>query len=244
MVSSMNQEKIGKLIATLRKEKGLTQGELGAKVGVGDRAVSKWERGITCPDISIINELSNVLGITADELLSGQLHDREENNTTNTKLKFNKKALLLIPLIILSIGIAIFIINHNKGEVYYLKSINSNYSVEGQALFKNNKMYVTINEIVFKDKKTAEIMIQSYEYNVRSNNEFLYRYGFVDEHNMLDSIMTIEEFSNLTKISFESELNILPKEIIDSGLTIRFSFRDINENVFDQEIKISLNLTK
>ena len=57
----MDNKKIGNLIASLRKSKGLTQQDLGDLVGVGFRAVSKWERGITMPDISIINELSKIL---------------------------------------------------------------------------------------------------------------------------------------------------------------------------------------
>ena len=65
----MDNKRIGKLISELRKKKGLTQQELGDKVGVGFRAVSKWENGVTLPDISIISELSKVLGINVDQLL-------------------------------------------------------------------------------------------------------------------------------------------------------------------------------
>ena len=242
MISSMNQEKIGKLIANLRKQKGLTQGELGAKVGVGDRAVSKWERGITCPDISIINELSSILGITSDELLKGELNNKELID--NSKPKFNKKILLLIPIFIFAIGIALFIINRNKGEVYLLKSADSNYSIEGKALFKNNKIYVVIDEIVFKDKYLAKTEIQSYEYNVRSNNEFLYRYGYVDEHNMLESSMTIEEFTKTTNLTFENDINIPLKDIVANGLVLKFTFKNIDDYIFNQEIKISVNKDK
>jgi len=65
----MDNKKIGNLISELRKKKGLTQQELGDKVGVGFRAVSKWERGITLPDISIMSDLSDTLGINVDYLL-------------------------------------------------------------------------------------------------------------------------------------------------------------------------------
>lgn len=65
----MDNKRIGKLISELRKKKRLTQQELGDKVGVGFRAVSKWENGVTLPDISIIFELSKVLGINVDQLL-------------------------------------------------------------------------------------------------------------------------------------------------------------------------------
>ena len=65
----MDQVKIGKLIARLRKNKNLTQQALGDIMGVGHQAVSKWERGNCLPDISIINKLCEVLDITSDELL-------------------------------------------------------------------------------------------------------------------------------------------------------------------------------
>lgn len=68
----MNQEKIGKFIADCRKEKGLTQLQLAEKLNITNRAVSKWETGKSCPDVSLMLELCNVLGITVNELLSGE----------------------------------------------------------------------------------------------------------------------------------------------------------------------------
>ena len=58
----MDTEKMGALIAKMRKEKGLTQKELADQLHVTDRAVSKWERGICCPDISLLEDLANILG--------------------------------------------------------------------------------------------------------------------------------------------------------------------------------------
>lgn len=68
----MNQDKIGKFIAKLRNEKRMTQQELANKIGVTDRAVSKWENGRGMPDLSLIKPLCDELGITINELLSGE----------------------------------------------------------------------------------------------------------------------------------------------------------------------------
>lgn len=68
----MNQEKIGKFIVVCRKEKGLTQLQLAEKLNITNRAVSKWETGKSCPDVSLMLELCNILGITVNELLSGE----------------------------------------------------------------------------------------------------------------------------------------------------------------------------
>lgn len=62
----------GALIAQMRHERGLTQRQLGEMIGVGDRAVSKWERGAGCPDISLIGPIAGALGITTDDLIAGQ----------------------------------------------------------------------------------------------------------------------------------------------------------------------------
>ncbi len=63
------QQSMGKRIMQLRKEKGLTQEQLAEKVGVSAQAVSKWENDVSCPDISILPKLCEVLGVTTDELL-------------------------------------------------------------------------------------------------------------------------------------------------------------------------------
>ena len=63
---------IGKRIAALRKEKGLTQEELAQHMGVSGQAVSKWENDQTCPDISALPRLGRLLGVPVDELLEGK----------------------------------------------------------------------------------------------------------------------------------------------------------------------------
>ena len=63
---------IGKRIALLRKEKGLTQEELATHMGVTPQAVSKWENDQTCPDISALPRLARLLGVSVDKLLEGK----------------------------------------------------------------------------------------------------------------------------------------------------------------------------
>ncbi len=110
----MNQEKIGKFIAKIRKEKNLTQQELAEKLGVSDRTIGNWENGRNMPDLSLFKPLCNELGITINELISGerlskqQYQDKLEENIINTidysseKIKKVKKyKILLITLTII-----------------------------------------------------------------------------------------------------------------------------------------------
>lgn len=73
----MEQEKTGRLIAQKRGEKGLTQEQLAGKLGVTNKAVSKWETGKSMPDVGIMQELCKILGITVTMLLNGE-EDQEE----------------------------------------------------------------------------------------------------------------------------------------------------------------------
>ena len=75
----MDQIKIGKFISLKRKEQGLTQSELAEKLNITDRAISKWENGVSLPDASIMHELCNILNITINDLFSGEVVDMKEN---------------------------------------------------------------------------------------------------------------------------------------------------------------------
>lgn len=74
----MDQEKVGKFMAALRRERGMTQEELGERLGVTNKTVSRWETGRYMPDVDKLLELSGLLGVSVNELLSGErLEDRE-----------------------------------------------------------------------------------------------------------------------------------------------------------------------
>lgn len=68
----MDHQKIGCFIAALRREKGWTQRELATWLGVTDKAVSRWETGKGLPDIALLRPLSEALGVSINELLSGE----------------------------------------------------------------------------------------------------------------------------------------------------------------------------
>ena len=82
----MDQVKIGKFVATCRKRRNLTQMQLAEKLGITDKAISKWECGKAMPDPSIMLALCDILGISVNELLSGEEIDMENNDQKNEQL--------------------------------------------------------------------------------------------------------------------------------------------------------------
>lgn len=113
----MDQEKTGRFIAECRKQKGMTQAVLAEKLGVTDRAVSKWETGRSLPDAGIMLELTDLLGINVNELLSGEKLEKErykemaENNLMELKKleELSNKRLLRLEVVIALIGILSFL---------------------------------------------------------------------------------------------------------------------------------------
>ena len=88
----MDQIKIGKYIQTLRKEKGYTQTELAEKLNITFQAISIWENGETLPDVGILLELSEILGVTVDSILHGGtciINDRKKASIKEIEKGFN-----------------------------------------------------------------------------------------------------------------------------------------------------------
>lgn len=152
----MNQDKIGRFIANLRKEKNMTQEQLAEKLGVTDKSISRWENGKTMPDISLFKPLCDELGITINDLLSGERISKadyqgkfEENiiNTidyTNKKLdnKNNYIGLILIAfgVLIAITAVAIFPSESSWGSIYSVLGVL--FSLIGVSKFTRKLSYV------------------------------------------------------------------------------------------------------
>ncbi len=127
----MNQEKIGKFIKECRKKQKLTQEELASKLGVTDKAISKWENGRCLPDVSLFEKICKELDITVNELLSGEsLNEKNYQAKTEEvamsladKIKQNKrkyiKIIIFITLLFFLITILINIASYLEFDVPY-----------------------------------------------------------------------------------------------------------------------------
>lgn len=84
----MDQQKCGALIRRLRLENGLTQARLARQIGVTDKAVSKWERALGCPDVSLLNALSGIFRVDIESLLSGALPESPLQGGNMKRMQF------------------------------------------------------------------------------------------------------------------------------------------------------------
>lgn len=84
----MNLEKVGSLILKLRKEKNMTQKQVADLLNISDKTVSKWERGLGCPDVSILTELSKIFDINIEKILLGDLEPNDVDGGNMKRIKF------------------------------------------------------------------------------------------------------------------------------------------------------------
>ena len=106
----MNKQTFGTLIATMRKERGMTQLELAEKMGVTDKAVSKWERDLSFPDVNTLPKLAEIFDVTVDELMQTK-KEAKENVTGN---KVSEIVALILKAIPLAMGIAVVVLSVMK----------------------------------------------------------------------------------------------------------------------------------
>ena len=106
----MKKETFGNMVAALRKEKGMTQLELAEKMGVTDKAVSKWERDLSFPDVSSIPKLAEILEVSVDELMQVKTDTKEDT----TKRKIDEIIDLALKGVALAMGIAVVVLSIMK----------------------------------------------------------------------------------------------------------------------------------
>lgn len=97
----MQKQTLGMMISTLRKEKEMTQADLAAMMSVTDKAVSKWERDMSCPDVNSLPRLADALGVTVDDLMRARVAPE-----SNDKEKVLSLVLKAIPL---AMGVAVIV---------------------------------------------------------------------------------------------------------------------------------------
>ena len=170
----MSSEKIGSFIQKCRKEKNLTQEELGEILGVSSKSVSRWENSVTMPDLSLITTIAKELGVEVSELLNGQRMNNDEllelRGSIDKVIKYanyeektkNRKAniLIIIQMVILLIAVInTLVIFHN---VVIQQIINIclhciGIGIASLRIYENTKEYeFKSNNMVISDTETKQ----------------------------------------------------------------------------------------
>ena len=207
----MNQEKIGKFIRKIRNERKMTQQELAEKIGITDRAISKWENGRGMPDIMFLIPLSNSLGITVLELLNGE-KNVDENNAVVKLIKQNERATRLWKYLfvgIINIILIIMLIILFFGYIIPNKYENSKEQGITKIISESMKPTLNINENIIYDKvsinSVKENDIVAYYY-LDSNGNIIR--DFVNVHRVIRIEKDKNENINLiTKGDYNTEID-------------------------------------
>ncbi|MCL2051561.1 MAG: helix-turn-helix domain-containing protein [Lachnospiraceae bacterium] len=121
----MDNKQTGALISRLRKAKNMTQKELAEKLAVTDKAVSKWERGLGYPDISILPLLASILGVTVEEILSGDEIKTVKTMPNRFLTGDFFKSKLVKAIIFIQIGLTILVALTALVSLLYAKEMGS-----------------------------------------------------------------------------------------------------------------------
>ena len=168
----MNQDKIGKFIAKLRKDKNMTQGELAEKIGVSINAVSKWERGLNFPDVSLYKKICDELNVSIEELINGEKNLKQTSNENKTIVSKKKtKKILTILATILFITLILTVFYNLKLKINLVN--DSDYLYEETLNFIKEKEFAENPDSKYKD---FNVFYSYHGFGIEKNNNYKYVY--------------------------------------------------------------------
>lgn len=242
--------KSGQFISELRKEKCMTQADLGTILGVTDKTVSKWERGVNIPDILMIKEIAKVFNVTADEILNAE----RDKTDVSTILKFYRNKKLRYALIGIGSAFIIFTLvllvyftnNYDKSKVYKFYNVTDDYEISGYIYGIGKQVRVVLDDLMLENTEEFDkLKIRSYTIKQYLNNNNVYNEKFsVDEGEHITFDEMIKKIENLSvvalNINTEMELNngYFVIEFLDKKLEsyeLKFNFEcsiDLRNNRF------------
>ncbi len=168
---------LGANIAKYRKEKGLTQDKLAELLYISDKTVSKWETGKSGPDILIISDLADVLGVEVDDLLRG-------TSKKNKDRCVSKWLNIIFICIFLFVVCLLMYVKFNSWNVYDFKSTNENFYVSGYVVSNNYESRVVINGFTSENYLLKIEDISYIEMNIYIKDEVVYTYQSLEDENI------------------------------------------------------------
>ncbi len=201
----MDQNKSSKFISKLRKEKNMTQEQLAEKMGVSINAVSKWERGLSFPDVSLYKKLCKELDINIEELINGEKNNSGEDKEktiifAKNKTKKNTKKLIII-LSIIFIIILCTLIYYNINLKINLVN-DSDYLYDEVITFIKEKEF---NENQDSKEKDFNVFNSYHSFGIEKKNNYKYVYLWIYEQSYY---IEKEEYGGALVISSSNSLPV------------------------------------
>lgn len=185
----MDQIKIGEFISSLRKEKKMSQKDLADKLNVSISAVSKWERGKCLPDVSLFNDLCDILSITINELLKGErkVENKESNKILTDYLQYKEKqskkrrlyqGIISILIIIVLLLFLYFVNSYKTINISVLSAYSNNFIYENGILIKSKENNALVEgNIKIRNDNLSEDSILYTTFYVKNNDEYYLLFG-------------------------------------------------------------------
>lgn len=214
----MDCNKVGSFIANLRKDKGYTQESLGRSLGITSKAVSKWECGVSLPDISLLNKMSDLLEVSVEDILNGGIVTKEED--PESKRKLSKRAetmvyILIEIILIILLFLVTYVFSNGDYRTYLITAKNNDIILNGVFTYNGDNYIFAINNIHFLDDDMNNLQIYDHSFNL-----------YFDDVNLLAvgdaSLYVKDEYS--VGYSFEKMLN-------KTSIYINDNYRNIEETI-------------
>lgn len=194
-MKEIDNEKVGKFIENLRKEKGLTQQDLADILSVSNQAVSKWEGGRNLPDIAIQRVICDTFNITMEELHAGERDIKKRNKTKKIRKEnkiFSIALMCIVPVMVFFV--VYFIINFRALKIYYSNS-----------QITNEENSIRANLLIFKLPRKLIIFINNiypYNYEVK-DSDLLDLKLYSGNKKLLNSSMIKNDVFELDALTFD-----------------------------------------
>lgn len=148
----MDAIKVGNFIRELRKKNNLTQKLFGEKYGVTYQAVSKWERGINIPDISLLQQISKDFDVSIEDILDGEIKEKlkEENEIQDTRKLIYPYVFGVVAFVFIGLLIALLFINNKPKDSFTFKTLSTTcneFKVTGAIAYDSKKSSINISSI-------------------------------------------------------------------------------------------------
>lgn len=213
----MDTVKIGKYIAQKRKNLGFTQRDIAEQLGMSDKSVSKWERGVCLPDVSVYMELCRIIGISLNEFIAGEdieqveLQEKSEQNILDVTKDGNYKKRRLKAIIAVLVCICVAVTSLSGYLLWKRFHVETNYIEpfdENSAEMRILKLvdagpFVLYKFSTDKNISQATVMITCYEKGEKKYKHDVMTYGFKSD-NVSDRANTVD---SVLKVSSENDSN-------------------------------------